>query len=177
MKLRALLPLIGFLALVALLAYGLTQDPKKIPSPLTGKAAPHFELPTVLQPGQKISNKDFHGQIALFNVWASWCSACRDEHPILVEYAKQHKTTIYGLNYKDQRSDALRWLEVFGNPYIASAYDVVGNTGIDWSVYGVPETFMIDKKGIIRYKQIGPITRKILYEEIIPLIKKLEKES
>jgi len=177
MKLRALLPLIGFLALVVLLAYGLTNDPKKIPSPLIGKAAPQFELPTVLRPGKKISNKDFQGKVALFNVWASWCGACRDEHPILVKYARQHKTTIYGLNYKDQRSEAIRWLKVFGNPYIASAYDVIGNTGIDWGVYGVPETFLVDKKGIIRFKQIGPITEKILYKEIHPLIQKLEKES
>lgn len=176
MKLRAIIPLIVFLALVILLGYGLTRDPKKIPSPLINKPAPAFELPTVLKPGQKISNKDFLGKVVLFNVWASWCGACRDEHPVIIRFAKQYKTPVYGLNYKDQRADAIRWLQALGNPYVASAYDVVGNAGIDWGVYGVPETFMIDKKGIIRYKQIGPVTDKIINEEILPMIRKLEKE-
>ncbi|NOY67132.1 MAG: DsbE family thiol:disulfide interchange protein [Gammaproteobacteria bacterium] len=176
MKLRALLPLLAFLILVVLLGYGLTRNPKDIPSPLINKAAPAFDLPAVLNPDDKVSDKNFLGKVTVFNVWASWCSACRDEHPILVKFAKEHKTTIYGLNYKDQRADAIRWLGIFGNPYIASAYDVTGNTGIDWGVYGVPETFIIDKKGIIRYKQIGPVTDKIIADKILPLIRKLEKE-
>jgi len=176
MKVSALIPLFAFLVLVALLGYGLTRDPKKIPSPLIGKAAPQFELPAVLNPEQKVSSNHFLGKVTIFNVWASWCSACRDEHPILVEFAKQHKTPIYGLNYKDKRSEAIRWLQAFGNPYVASAYDVSGNTGIDWGVYGVPETFITDKKGIIRFKQIGPVTEQIVTSKIIPLIQKLENE-
>jgi len=176
MKVRALVPLFAFLALVALLGYGLTRDPKEIPSPLIGKAAPQFDLPAVLNSEQKVSSNNFLGKVTIFNVWASWCSACRDEHPILVEFAKQHKTPIYGLNYKDTRSEAIRWLQVFGNPYIASAYDVSGNTGIDWGVYGVPETFITDKKGIIRFKQIGPVTEQIVTSKILPLIQKLENE-
>jgi cytochrome c biogenesis protein CcmG/thiol:disulfide interchange protein DsbE len=177
MKLRALIPLLVFIVLVILLAIGLTRDPKKIPSPLIGKAAPQFELPAVLQPQQKVSSEDFLGKVALFNVWASWCVACRQEHPLLVEFSKNHKTPIYGLNYKDQRSDAIRWLEAFGNPYISSAFDLSGTVGIDWGVYGVPETFLIDKQGIIRFKQIGPVTDDVINNELLPLIQKLEQES
>jgi len=177
MKLRALLPLIAFIILVVFLAIGLTRDPKKIPSPLIGKASPPFELPTVLQPGQKVSHKDFLGKVVLFNVWASWCVACRQEHPLLVEFSKHNKTPIYGLNYKDQRTDAIRWLQSFGNPYINSAFDERGSVGIDWGVYGVPETFLIDKKGIIRFKQIGPVTPEVINNELLPLINKLEQES
>ncbi len=177
MKLRSLIPLIAFLVLVIFLAIGLTRDPKKIPSPLIGKPSPQFELPAVLQPGQKVSQSDFLGKVVLFNVWASWCVACRQEHPLLVEFAKNHNTPVYGLNYKDQRTDAIRWLQAFGNPYISSAYDVTGTAGIDWGVYGVPETFLIDKKGIIRYKQIGPVTEDVISNEILPLIRKLEQES
>jgi len=177
MKLRALIPLIAFIVLVIFLAIGLTRDPKKIPSPLIGKPAPEFVLPAVLQPGQKVSHTDFLGKVALFNVWASWCVACREEHPLMVAFAKNHNTPVYGLNYKDQRSDAIRWLQAFGNPYVNSAYDVTGTVGIDWGVYGVPETFLIDKKGIIRYKQIGPVTEDVINNEILPLIKTLEQES
>ena len=177
MKLRALIPLLIFIVLVILLAIGLTRDPKKIPSPLIGKPAPQFELPAVLQPEQKVASQDFVGKVALFNVWASWCVACRQEHPLLVKFAKQHKTPIYGLNYKDKRSDAIRWLEAFGNPYVSSAYDLSGTVGIDWGVYGVPETFLIDKQGIIRFKQIGPVTEDVISNELLPLIRKLEQES
>ena len=177
MKLRALIPLVVFIVLVVLLAIGLTRDPKKIPSPLIGKPAPQFTLPDVLQPQQRVSTSDFIGKVALFNVWASWCVACREEHPLLVEFARQHDTPIYGLNYKDQRDDAIRWLEVFGNPYVSSAYDLQGTVGIDWGVYGVPETFLVDKQGIIRFKQIGPVTIDVLNNEILPLIRQLEQES
>ncbi len=177
MKLRALIPLATFIALVILLAIGLTRDPKKIPSPLIGKPAPAFNLPAVLQPQQRVSHEDFLGKVTLFNVWASWCVACREEHPLLVEFAKQHQTPIIGLNYKDQRNDAIRWLQAFGNPYINSAFDLSGTVGIDWGVYGVPETFLVDKKGIIRYKQIGPVTSDVINDEILPMIRKLEQES
>lgn len=177
MKLRALLPLFGFIVLVVFLAIGLTRDPKKIPSPLIGKPAPAFVLPGVQQAEQSVSNTDFLGKVVLFNVWASWCVACREEHPVLVEFSKLYDTPIYGLNYKDERADALRWLQAFGNPYVNSAYDLSGSVGIDWGVYGVPETFLIDKKGIIRFKQIGPVTRELIKNELLPLIKQLEQES
>jgi len=177
MNIRALIPLTIFIVLVVFLSIGLTRDPKKIPSPLIGKPAPEFNLPTVLKPNQQVSHKDFLGKVSIVNVWASWCAACRQEHPLMVAFAKKHKTPIYGLNYKDQRSDAIRWLQAFGNPYVNSAYDVAGTAGIDWGVYGVPESFVIDKKGIIRYKQIGPFTEDIINNELIPLIAKLEQES
>lgn len=110
----------------------------------------------------------------MINVWASWCVSCRAEHAVLVDLAKRDLVTIYGLNYKDKRDDALRWLEDFGNPYIESAQDIDGKTGIDFGVYGVPETFIVDKQGIIRYKQIGPITEEILDKTILPIINKLD---
>lgn len=177
MKARALIPFAVFAALVVLLAVGLTRDPKLVPSPLIDKPAPAFALPTVDHPEQQIGSADFKGKVVLFNVWASWCVACRDEHPILVEFAREHNTPVYGLNYKDQREDAKRWLTYFGNPYVASAFDAEGKVGIDWGVYGVPETFVIDKKGIIRHKVIGPITRDIIANTLLPMIAKLEKES
>jgi len=177
MKLRALLPLLAFIVLVIFLAIGLTRDPKKITSPLIDKAAPAFRLPSVADPSKFVSSEDFKGKVVIFNVWASWCVACREEHPLLVKFSKTSQTPIYGLNYKDERSDALRWLQAFGNPYVVSAFDLKGTVGIDWGVYGVPETFIIDKKGIIRFKQIGPVTPEILNQEMIPLIAKLEQES
>ncbi|HEC29469.1 MAG TPA: DsbE family thiol:disulfide interchange protein [Gammaproteobacteria bacterium] len=176
MKLRALLPFSAFVILVVLLGYGLTRDPKEIPSPLINKPAPEFNLPTVKDPDKMISQEIFLNKVTLFNVWASWCSACRDEHPLIVKFVKQHRALIYGLNYKDDRSDALRWLQLLGDPYISSASDLSGAVGIDWGVYGVPETFLVDKKGIIRYKHIGPVTDDVLNKEILPLINKLEKE-
>lgn len=176
MKLRALLPLIAFIILVIFLAIGLTRDPKKIPSPLIGKAAPEFNLPTVANPEQMLSSQDFTGKVVIFNVWASWCVACREEHPLLVEFSKTQQTPIYGLNYKDKRNDAIRWLQAFGDPYLVSAHDLSGTVGIDWGVYGVPETFILDKKGVIRFKQIGPVTPQVVNEKIIPLIARLEQE-
>lgn len=177
MKLRALLPLLAFVILVIFLAIGLTRDPKKIPSPLIGKAAPAFRLPTVADANQFVSNEDFMGKVVIFNVWASWCVACREEHPLLVEFSRSQTTPIYGLNYKDERADAIRWLKAFGNPYLVSAHDLSGTVGIDWGVYGVPETFIVDKKGVIRFKQIGPVTPEIINQDIIPLIARLEQES
>lgn len=177
MQVRSLIPLIVFVVLVVFLGVGLTLDPKRVPSPLIDKPAPQFTLPRVHDANATISNEDFAGKVAMFNVWASWCVSCRDEHPLLVEFKKHHQTPIYGLNYKDQRADALRWLQHFGDPYEASAYDVDGRVGIDWGVYGVPETFIVDRKGIIRYKHIGPISPNALQQTIIPLLKKLESEA
>ena len=171
---RFLAPLLAFLALAGLLYKGLSLDPREVPSPLIDKPAPTFSLPRLQQPEVMISNADFAGKVSLFNVWATWCVACRHEHPVLMELA-QRGIPIYGLNYKDVRSDAQRWLQRFGNPYLANAFDEEGRVGIDWGVYGTPETFVVDQQGVIRHKHIGPLTPKNVEEEILPLIKKLQE--
>jgi len=165
----------GFVILVVLLAVGLTRNPREVPSPLVGKAAPAFDLPKLADPAARFKPADMAGKVWLLNVWASWCPSCRDEHPLLVEFAKTRKTPLVGLNYKDQRDDALKWLAQFGDPYVFSAVDADGRIGIDYGVYGVPETYVIDKAGTIRYKQIGPVTRESLAKKIVPLIEELEK--
>ncbi|MBI5783429.1 MAG: DsbE family thiol:disulfide interchange protein [Gammaproteobacteria bacterium] len=166
-------PLILFVLLGLLLAYGLNLDPRKIPSPLIGKPLPAFSLATVADPARKASRDDLLGRAYLLNVWASWCGACRQEHPLLNELAQRKAVTIIGLNYKDKREDALEWIGSLGNPYELSLSDSDGRLGIDLGVYGVPETFVIDKQGIIRYKQIGPITEEVFAEKILPLLKQL----
>ncbi len=175
---RFLIPLALFIALAVFLGIGLTKDPRLLPSPLINKRAPDFNLPRLFQPKQKISQKEFIGKVSILNVWASWCGACREEHPFMVKLAKKHEVTIYGLNYKDNRKDAQRWLAYYGgNPYTAIAFDQSGRTGIDWGVYGVPETFIIDKKGRIRYKQVGPLYPEIWQKKLLPIIKKLQAEQ
>lgn len=171
---RYLLPLAVFLVLVIFLGIGLTLDPKEVPSPFIGKPAPAFALPQVADPAKTLSPVDLKGQVYLLNVWASWCVSCREEHPVLLELAKRQTVPIYGLNYKDEREDALAWLDRFGNPYAASAFDADGRVGIDWGVYGVPETFVVDKAGIIRHKQTGPLTREIVEQKLLPLIRQLQ---
>ena len=174
---RYLLPLGVFAGLIILLGIGLTLNPREVPSPFIGKPAPAFTLPTVHDANKQFSQEDFKGKVSLFNVWASWCVACREEHPLLVDLAKTSDIPIYGLNYKDQLADAKRWLKLLGNPYLDSASDIEGKAGFNWGVYGVPETFLIDKKGIIRYKKIGPITEQDLQETILPMIKQLRGEA
>jgi cytochrome c biogenesis protein CcmG/thiol:disulfide interchange protein DsbE len=174
---RFLIPLVVFIALVAVLAVGLTRDPRLVPSPLVDKAAPAFILPTVADPGREIGIEDLKGQVALLNVWASWCIACREEHPFLMELAQEQLLPIYGLDYKDLRPDAQRWLAQFGNPYLQSAFDEQGRVGIDWGVYGVPETFLLDADGFIRYKHIGPLNREIWERDILPLVRRLKEEN
>ena len=174
---RYLIPLGLFAALAALLYIGLGLNPREVPSPLIDKPAPAFELATVARSEQSISSQGLRGQVYLFNVWASWCVACRQEHPLLVALSRSGEVPIYGLNYKDQREDAQRWLAQFGNPYTDSAFDVDGRVGMDYGVYGVPETFLIDKQGVIRYKKIGPVTEQDLNDTILPLVKKLQAES
>jgi len=164
----------GFVALIVLLAVGLTRNPREVPSPLVGKAAPAFELPR-LGGGARFSPADMRGKVWLLNVWASWCVSCRDEHPVLVDFAKTKRAPLVGLNYKDQRDDALKWLARFGDPYQFSVVDADGRIGIDYGVYGVPETYVIDRAGVIRYKQIGPVTADVLQATILPLIVKLER--
>ncbi len=172
---RFLLPLGGFLVLLAFLAIGLTLNPREVPSPLIGKPAPSFELPQLHDPQKTFAPKEMQGRVWMLNVWASWCVSCREEHPVLIDLARAKVIPLLGLNYKDQRNDALRWLTQFGDPYGFSVADVDGRVGIDYGVYGVPETYVIDKAGVIRYKQIGPVTPAILKEKIIPLVRELEK--
>ena len=172
---RYLLPLLVFIALVGFLAVGLKRDPHSIPSPLIDKAAPAFSLPRLDAPTERLSATDLRGQVWLLNVWASWCVACRQEHPLLVELSKTGLVKMYGLNYKDKRDDALGWLQRLGNPYLQSLSDTEGLVGIDYGVYGVPETFVIDKQGVIRHKHIGPVTEEALRDTLLPLVAKLEK--
>jgi len=174
---RYLLPLFIFIALVILLAVGLSLDPRKVPSPFIGKPAPAFNLPQLHDDSKIIKPADFKGHVWLLNVWASWCVSCRQEHPLLMELANSKQVPVYGLNYKDDQADAILWLKQWGNPYQASAFDSAGGTGIDWGVYGVPETFVIDKDGIIRHKHIGALKRSDLDETIMPLVKKLQSAA
>ena len=171
-RLWFLIPLVAFLALM--LAAGLKLDPREVPSPLIDKPAPKFALQRLDDARKTIRLEDMRGKVWMLNVWASWCVACRQEHPLLVEFAKQRVVPIYGLNYKDQRADATAWLARFGNPYGASLFDDEGRVGIDFGVYGVPETFVIDQNGVIRLKHIGSITPEVLATKIEPLLRKLD---
>jgi cytochrome c biogenesis protein CcmG/thiol:disulfide interchange protein DsbE len=171
---RFLLPLGLFIVLVAFLAIGLTLDPREVPSPLIGKPAPNFALPLLAEPAAKFSPADMKGKVWMLNVWASWCVPCREEHPVLVEYSKTGNVPLYGLSYKDQTDAAQRWLKQLGNPYVLTVVDADGRVGIDYGVYGVPETYVIDKQGIIRYKQIGPVTSEVLSKKILPLLAELK---
>lgn len=172
---RYALPLGVFAVLVLLLGVGLSLDPREVPSPLINKPAPPFQLPLLHQPEKSFSPREMQGKVWVLNVWASWCAACREEHPVLADFARSGPTPLYGLNYKDQRSDAIAWLRRFGDPYVASLVDADGRIGIDYGVYGVPETYVIDKQGVIRYKRIGPVTPEILKQKIVPLITELNR--
>ena len=172
---RFLIPLAAFCVLVIFLAIGLTRDPRDVPSPLKDKPAPAFRLPQLAAAEKSFSPEDMKGKVWLFNVWASWCVSCRQEHPLLVAFAKEGKVPVVGLNYKDQLSDAKNWLNKFGDPYVLSAVDADGRVGIDYGVYGVPETYVIDKAGMIRMKHTGPITPESLQKQILPLVAELSK--
>ena len=195
MKKVFLLPLVLFLGMVVFLAVGLQRDPKEIPSPLVGKAAPAFKLFTLAPNGQTFEPKDMQGRVWILNVWATWCVGCQVEHPLLVEFSKQKNVPIVGLNYKEiqpqdeppgvmmtpedklvlarQRSE--KWLLERGNPYVVTAFDMDGRVGIDYGVYGIPETYVIDQKGVIRYKLVGTMTPEILLKKIVPLVTELQK--
>ena len=172
-----LIPLIIFALLVLVLGIGLRLNPREIPSPLINKAAPAFNLPQLKEPAKSFSAVDMRGKVWLLNVWASWCVTCREEHPLLLEYARQGVVPIYGLNYKDERTDALAWLNDLGDPYVLSAADVDGRVGIDYGVYGAPETYLIDQEGTIRFKQIGPVTTNVWEKQIIPLVQELNRQG
>jgi cytochrome c biogenesis protein CcmG, thiol:disulfide interchange protein DsbE len=175
MKAKFLIPLLLFVVLVGFLAVGLNLDPHEVPSPLINKPAPAFEVPQLGQANKTFSPASMKGQVWVLNVWASWCVACREEHPVLVEIAKSGLVPLIGLDYKDKREDALAMLEKQGNPYLLSAFDANGRVGIDYGVYGVPETYVIDRTGVIRLKHIGPITPEILKQKIYPLVSELQK--
>lgn len=170
---RRFMPLIAFVALVALLAIGLTLNPRLVPSPLIGKPAPEFDLPLLLEDGS-FSNKDLIGHVTLFNVWASWCYACRQEHEV-VKHLANKGVRIIGLNYKDEPANAKQWLARLGNPYQKVAADYDGRIAIDWGVYGAPETFLIDTQGIIRHKVIGPLSDKDNYDALMAVMNTLNK--
>jgi cytochrome c biogenesis protein CcmG/thiol:disulfide interchange protein DsbE len=171
--LKRFMPLIVFVALVALLAIGLTLNPRLVPSPLIDKPAPAFELPLLFKEGS-FSNKDLTGHVTLVNVWASWCFACRQEHEV-VKHLSRNGVRIIGLNYKDEPDDAKRWLDQLGNPYQAVAVDHSGRIAIDWGVYGAPETFLIDQQGIIRHKVIGPLSSEENYNALMSVMNSLKK--
>lgn len=176
------IPLAAFGILIALLLFGLSNDPKAIPSPFVGKPAPEFELPRLYKPDQTISVKEMKGQVWVLNLWASWCVSCRAEHRVLSRLIAAKKVPTIGLNYKDYGTedygdDAVKWLASLGNPYYAVAVDTKGMAGIDWGVVGVPETFVMDKKGIVRYKFTGPVHDSAVENILIPLIDKLRKEE
>lgn len=175
--LKFLLPLGLFIGIAVFLFKGLGMDPREIPSPLIGKPLPAFELPRLLEPDKTISNKDLLGKVSLVNVWATWCVSCRAEHGVLVRFARTGQVDIYGLNWKDERDKASAWLRDLGDPYTATAFDKIGRTAIDLGVYGAPETFVVDAKGVIRYKHAGPLSVELLNETIMPLVQQLKGES
>lgn len=172
---RFLFPLGVFVVLAGFLAAGLTLNPREVPSPLVDKSVPPFKLAQLERPELEFTQKDMLGQVWLLNVWASWCVSCRDEHPVLIELARNRIVPVVGLNYKDKPPEAKAWLAKYGDPYLLSVTDQDGRVGIDYGVYGVPETFVIDRAGVIRYKQIGPVTREALEAKILPLVRQLQK--
>lgn len=174
---RYLVPLIIFVVLAGFLYVGLGLKPREVPSPFIDKPAPEFQLQNLHSMNELFSNNDMKGQVWLLNVWASWCVACRQEHPILVEMARRGEVPLYGLNYKDAPTKARRWLEEHGDPYKLSVVDYEGKVGIDYGVYGVPETFIIDKQGLIRHKVIGPISVPELQNCVMPVVRELKKRD
>ncbi len=173
---RFLFPLAIFIVLAGFLAAGLRLNPREVPSPLIGKPVPAFRLAQLQVSDKFITPEDMRGKVWLLNVWASWCVSCRQEHPVLIDLQQQNRIPIIGLNYKDDRAAAITWLTQHGgDPYLVSAVDADGRVGIDFGVYGVPETFLIDKNGMIRYKHIGPVTTEALKTKILPLAEELAR--
>ena len=175
--LRFLIPLALFAGVLLFLGVGLGLNPREVPSPLIGKPAPAFALPRLDDEGKTLSREDMLGKVWMLNVWASWCAPCREEHPLVIDIARRQLVPVYGLNYKDTRNAAKGWLAGLGNPYQATLFDADGRVGIDFGVYGVPETFIIDRKGIVRLKHVGPLTPQVVRERIEPLLKELHAEG
>jgi cytochrome c biogenesis protein CcmG/thiol:disulfide interchange protein DsbE len=175
--LRYLIPLALFAGVSVFLFKGLSINPRVVPSPLIGKPVPEFTLPRLKEPEQTLSSEELKGRVYLLNVWATWCVSCRTEHPLLVQLSRAGLVDIYGLNWKDDRVEALSWLRTLGDPFVANAFDESGRVAIDWGVYGAPETFVVDRQGIIRYKYAGPLSVELLKEEILPLVNELKSET
>jgi cytochrome c biogenesis protein CcmG, thiol:disulfide interchange protein DsbE len=176
-SLRFLLPLAVFLVVLGFLAVGLKLNPGEVPSPLIGKPAPEFRLARLDDASVKIGRDDLLGKVWMLNVWASWCAPCREEHPLVLDIARRGLVPVYGLNYKDSRPAAIGWLTRLGNPYQATLFDADGRVGIDFGVYGVPETFIIDRQGVVRLKHVGPLTPDVVRERIEPLLKELDART
>lgn len=178
MILRLLLPLAVFALIGALLYTGLGRDPDLVPSPLIGKPMPEFTLPRLHSPEDQVAHGDLTGNGPfLINVWGSWCYACRVEHDVLTRLAQTGHAPVYGLNYKDRREDALRWLRQFGDPWALHLYDPEGRVSMDFGVYGAPETYVVDSSGIIRFKHVGPLTDELVDNEILPLVEELRESG
>jgi cytochrome c biogenesis protein CcmG, thiol:disulfide interchange protein DsbE len=174
-NIKTLIPLVIFLVISSILWFGLHRSPHKIPSPFIGKHVPGFSANSLLEPQQKITDADLHGQVSLLNIFATWCMSCRVEHPLLMNIQESYHIKLYGLDYKDQRKAALAWLKKFGDPYNKIIFDPRGELGINLGVYGTPETLVIDKSGVIRYKYIGPITPDVWQRKLLPIIQKLQR--
>jgi cytochrome c biogenesis protein CcmG/thiol:disulfide interchange protein DsbE len=170
---RYVIPLAIFIVLVVFLAIGLGRDPREVPSPLINKPAPAFQLAQLKEPSKTFSSAEMRGKVWLLNVWASWCLACREEHSLLLELSRSNAVPIYGFNYKDRREDAMLWLNELGDPYVLSVSDLDGRIAIDYGVYGAPETFLIDRDGVIRFKHVGPLTRDVWDKKVQPLLAQL----
>lgn len=175
--LRYLIPAGLFVVLIGFFAVGLNRDKETIPSPLIGKPAPQFDLPTVEDPSRRVGSQDFTGKMYVLNVWATWCVGCRQEHEALLEIASRGEVPLVGLNWKDDLDLAQRWLRELGNPYVASGFDAEGRVAIDWGVYGAPETFLIDSSGKVLFKHIAPITIEIWERDFVPLIRAAKGEG
>jgi len=182
MSKKFFIPIIAFIALVGLMLFGLKNDPQAIPSPFIGQEAPQFSLSKLYKPNEKITTDEMKGEVWVLNLWASWCVSCRAEHKVLTRLIEATKVPTIGLNYKDYKTEeygdeALAWLARYGNPYQSVAVDTDGAAGLDWGVVGVPETFIVDKKGIVRYKFTGPVEDKDVDGILLPLIDQLRKEG
>jgi cytochrome c biogenesis protein CcmG/thiol:disulfide interchange protein DsbE len=172
---KYMVPIVVFVLLMALFMAGLRKDPTVVPSPLIGKPVPAFALPQLNDASVTLTQEDLKGKVTLLNVWGSYCIPCRQEHPLFMELAKQKVVDIYGLNYADERDAAIAWLQDLGDPYVKSAFDEDRRVSIDFGVYGVPETYVIDRDGVIRYKKVGAISKELLDETLLPMIAELNK--
>lgn len=176
MRWKVLVPLAVVMALLGVLLVGLGLNSRELPSPLVGKPAPAFTLSALEDPEAELTEADYRGEVALVNVWATWCSTCRAEKPLLMELAR-NGIPIHGINYRDERDAALRYLEISDNPYRTIAFDPAGDAGMEWGVYATPETYLLDAEGVIRYKRTGPLSRQLLQDEVLPLIDELRAEQ
>ena len=174
---RYLIPIIAFAIMIPIFVIGLGRNKNEIPSPLLEQQAPQFELPALEDASRTVGSQSYAGKVALVNVWATWCVGCRAEHEFLMELSRRNDVPIFGLNWRDQRDAALRWLDQLGDPYFATAYDADGRVGIDWGVYGAPETFLVGADGTVIYKHISPLTEEVWQTEFLPRIRAARGES